>query len=269
MNRKVKSGFTLIELLVVIAIIALLLSIVTPALRKAKEAARGVVCRSNLRQMGVALSSYYLENDNKALISEGGEEFWFLQMASYMGDGTFTQGVDADPEKQLRATMKLLKCPAAVKPPVNDGGAWGTADNLYRYHMTNVEGSYAINRWIGGWIATDFDSETETGRDNLKKSYRNSACQKGSVPAIADAIWVDVMPLDTDPTLDEWTGDEDLATGQTATGLGRLTTNRHRMNTSMLYCDGHVDKVELEKLWAQRWHKEFKANYDVTIRPLQ
>ena len=46
-----KKGFTLIELLVVIAIIALLLSIVMPALRKVKSAARMVICSNNQKQL--------------------------------------------------------------------------------------------------------------------------------------------------------------------------------------------------------------------------
>ncbi len=62
-NMKDRKGFTLIELLVVIAIIALLLSIVTPALRKAKEAAWNVICRNNLRQYGLAGQMYTQEND--------------------------------------------------------------------------------------------------------------------------------------------------------------------------------------------------------------
>ncbi|MEN6308887.1 MAG: type II secretion system protein [Anaerohalosphaeraceae bacterium] len=55
---KTKKGFTLIELLVVVAIIALLLSIVLPSLRKAKEVARKASCKSNMHQVGLALGAY-------------------------------------------------------------------------------------------------------------------------------------------------------------------------------------------------------------------
>ncbi|HVU64593.1 MAG TPA: DUF1559 domain-containing protein, partial [Phycisphaerales bacterium] len=57
-TRRGAGAFTLIELLVVIAIIALLVGLLLPALSKAREAARGAACASNMRQMVVAANSY-------------------------------------------------------------------------------------------------------------------------------------------------------------------------------------------------------------------
>jgi len=62
-----RTGFTLIELLVVIATIALLLAILMPALRKAKDAARRISCGSRLKQWGMAIQMYTGDNDGKVM----------------------------------------------------------------------------------------------------------------------------------------------------------------------------------------------------------
>ena len=58
-------GFTLIELLVVIAVIALLLSILIPALGKAKNLAQGIACKGNMKNYTVAVAMYTDDNDGK------------------------------------------------------------------------------------------------------------------------------------------------------------------------------------------------------------
>ncbi|MEM6855305.1 MAG: DUF1559 domain-containing protein [Planctomycetota bacterium] len=64
-RKTISAGFTLIELLVVISIIALLIGILLPALGSAREASRGAVCLSNMRQMGIAVYAYALDFDDQ------------------------------------------------------------------------------------------------------------------------------------------------------------------------------------------------------------
>src|SRR5262245_15615290 len=87
--RKGPLGFTLVELLVVIAIIAVLASLLLPALSQAKEAGRTSICASNLRQLSIATRMYVHDNTKYPFASAmvGNKPgYWFSLIEPYAKD---------------------------------------------------------------------------------------------------------------------------------------------------------------------------------------
>ena len=86
-GRAWSAGFTLIELLVVIAIISILLSVLIPSLRKARQSARRTICFSNLRQNGTALQCYLMTEGGRLPSSSHSirepRQYWLYVLTQY------------------------------------------------------------------------------------------------------------------------------------------------------------------------------------------
>jgi prepilin-type N-terminal cleavage/methylation domain-containing protein/prepilin-type processing-associated H-X9-DG protein len=121
------SGFTLIELLVVISVIAVLMAVLLPALRKAKEQASRITCSSNLKQMGVATGVYinehgylwhdYIAGDRKSSNFPGSINYMIHEAGRFMNSNQLPKWVNHGKlfEMKYLETAKAFYCPSDDK----------------------------------------------------------------------------------------------------------------------------------------------------------
>jgi len=275
--KRGKKGFTLVELLVVISIIALLMALLMPALGSAQRAAQLVSCKSNLKQLVIAIITYCSSNDVKAIVCAGGTEYWPIQLAPFLGDEkkikysheTFMlDDSDIDVEKALPNTTAVLRC-AATKAPVCEsykgnmqGGCVGNAIHRWRYHHVSISGAYGINSWAGGWVGSG-----EANNEERHKTYRYTGPDRDDIPLLADAIWMGGKAMHTDLTPGYWGNANYLDTGNQAIGceMGRFVTNRHGRDTNVAFWGGHVETMYLGELWNLQWNKEFEKQVEANV----
>ena len=123
MKNRHANGFTLVELLVVIGIIAVLISILLPALSKAKEAATKISCASNLRQLASFTILY--ASENKGVFPDWHNSSGMYQDNTYIVPDTFSRTVRDDLDKNYGASRNLFYCPGNTE--ANSDANWTKA----------------------------------------------------------------------------------------------------------------------------------------------
>ena len=251
---KKQIGFTLIELLVVIAIIALLLSVLLPSLQSAKQQARSLVCKSNLRQWGIIFSMYTQDYDQKFQEGWGqssGNSNWWMDAAVLYYD-------NIDEIRFCPTATKTRLMPDGTTPGPGVGKrpfmAWGHLPEFFNPETDS--GSYGINGWLE-------DSKIATG-DRAGKFWRKITAIKNTanVPVLMDAQWIDAWPEpDHGPPQTEDRNWRD----QKETQMARLVQNRHNERQNTLFADGTAETVGLKQLWTLKWHKEFDTGGEWTL----
>ncbi len=255
---RARKGFTLIELLVVIAIIALLMSILMPALNRVKEQARTIGCIANLRQWGYISAMYTEDNDGKFWSGVGTTGYWWPWQLE-------------DRYKDWKQN-KTWFCPTATKPIVDERGvtapslnvfnAWGIfkgnqTDSItgktYSAGINGIAGSYGIN----GYVLTIPVTGTFEGGVPAKDGWRTPNVHgAANVPLFVDALRFDLWPLEAQgPAEDPFASWYTNSTNH----MARCCIDRHDGFVGCLFLDFTVRKVGLKELWTLKWHKSFNT----------